>query len=137
MDLREKLETAVNGLGFELVDLEMSNHGKLLRLFIDKPAGINVGDCALVSSHLTRLFAVENVDYERLEVSSPGLDRVLRNTRISSDLPERRRKSKCGCPYPDREVLWVCCAVSTPGSCNWKWTAGCCRWIWPILKRPA
>lgn len=78
MDLREKLEMAVNGLGFELVDIEISNHGKLLRLFIDKPAGINVGDCALVSSHLTRLFVVENIDYERLEVSSPGLDRVLK-----------------------------------------------------------
>ena len=78
MDLREKLETAVNGLGFELVDMEMSAGGKLLRVFIDKSGGINVGDCALVSSHLTRLFAVENIDYERLEVSSPGLDRVLK-----------------------------------------------------------
>ncbi len=78
MDLREKLETAVNGLGFELVDLEMSNHGKLLRVFIDKTGGINVGDCALVSNHLIRLFAVENLVYERLEVSSPGLDRVLK-----------------------------------------------------------
>ena len=78
MDLREKLETAVNGLGFELVDLEMSARGKLLRVFIDKSGGINVGDCALVSNHLTRLFTVENLDYERLEVSSPGLDRVLK-----------------------------------------------------------
>ena len=78
MDLREKLETAVNGLGFELVDMEMSARGKSLRVFIDKSGGINVGDCALVSSHLTRLFAVENIDYERLEVSSPGLDRVLK-----------------------------------------------------------
>ena len=78
MDLREKLETAVNGLGFELVDMEMSARGKLLRVFIDKSGGINVGDCALVSNHLTRLFTVENLDYERLEVSSPGLDRVLK-----------------------------------------------------------
>ena len=78
MDLREKLETAVIGLGYELVDIEMSAGGKLLRVFIDKSAGISVGDCTLVSSHLTRLFAVENVDYERLEVSSPGLDRVLK-----------------------------------------------------------
>jgi len=78
MDLREVLETAVIGLGYELVDLEMSNHGKLLRVFIDKTGGINVGDCALVSNHLIRLFAVENIDYERLEVSSPGLDRVLK-----------------------------------------------------------
>lgn len=78
MDLREKLETAVNGLGFDLVDMEMSAGGKLLRVFIDKSGGINVGDCALVSNHLNRLFEVENIGYERLEVSSPGLDRVLK-----------------------------------------------------------
>jgi ribosome maturation factor RimP len=78
MDLREVLETAVIGLGYELVDLEMSNHGKLLRVFIDKTGGISVGDCALVSNHLIRLFAVENIVYDRLEVSSPGLDRVLK-----------------------------------------------------------
>jgi ribosome maturation factor RimP len=78
MDLREVLETAVIGLGYELVDLEISNHGKVLRVFIDKTGGINVGDCALVSNHLIRLFAVENLVYDRLEVSSPGLDRVLK-----------------------------------------------------------
>ncbi len=78
MDLREVLETAVIGLGYELADLEMSNHGRLLRVFIDKTGGINVGDCALVSNHLIRLFAVENIAYDRLEVSSPGLDRVLK-----------------------------------------------------------
>jgi len=78
VDLRGKLETTVNGLGFELVDMEVSARGKLLRVFIDKSGGINVDDCARVSGHLTRLFAVENLDYERLEVSSPGLDRVLK-----------------------------------------------------------
>ena len=49
-----------------------------MRLFIDKPGGINVDDCAAVSRHLTRVLAVEGIDYERLEVSSPGLDRPLR-----------------------------------------------------------
>ena len=68
----------MTGLGFELVDMEMSTRGKLLRVFIDKLDGINVGDCALVSNHLIRLFAVENLVYEKLEVSSPGLDRVLK-----------------------------------------------------------
>jgi len=47
-------------------------------VFIDKPHGIDVEDCARVSNHLTHLFAVENVAYERLEVSSPGLDRPLK-----------------------------------------------------------
>jgi ribosome maturation factor RimP len=39
---------------------------------------VSVEDCARVSNHLTHLFTVENVDYERLEVSSPGLDRPLK-----------------------------------------------------------
>jgi len=78
MDLQGLLETTLSGLGYELVDLERSAKGKLLRVFIDKPDGINVDDCALVSHHLGRLFTVENVDYDRLEVSSPGMDRPLR-----------------------------------------------------------
>ena len=65
-------------MGFELVDVQASNGGRLLRLFIDKPGGIDVEDCAAVSRQLTRVLAVEGVDYERLEVSSPGLDRPLR-----------------------------------------------------------
>ena len=71
------LRATLEGLGYELVDLESSRSG-LLRVFIDAPAGITVDDCARVSHHLTRLFAVEGVDYERLEVSSPGLDRPLK-----------------------------------------------------------
>jgi ribosome maturation factor RimP len=75
---REKwLAATLEGLGYELVDLESSRSG-LLRIFIDAPRGITVDDCARVSNHLTRLFAVEGVDYERLEVSSPGLDRPLK-----------------------------------------------------------
>ena len=77
-DLSALLETAVSGLGFELVDLEVPGHGALIRVFIDRPGGVNVDDCAAVSNHLTRLFAVEQIDYGRLEVSSPGLDRRLR-----------------------------------------------------------
>jgi ribosome maturation factor RimP len=50
----------------------------LVRVFIDKPGGVDVEDCASVSNHLTHLFAVEGVAYERLEVSSPGLDRPLK-----------------------------------------------------------
>jgi ribosome maturation factor RimP len=72
------VEPAVSGLGFELVDVQASNGGRMLRLFIDKPGGITVDDCAVVSRHLTRVLAVEGIDYERLEVSSPGLDRPLR-----------------------------------------------------------
>ena len=77
MDVLNLVETTVNGLGYELVDLERSSRG-MLRVFIDKPEGIMVEDCQVVSNQLTRLFLVENVDYDRLEVSSPGLDRALK-----------------------------------------------------------
>ena len=71
------LRETLAGLGYELADLETSRGG-LLRVFIDSPRGISVEDCARVSNHLTRAFAVEGIDFERLEVSSPGLDRPLK-----------------------------------------------------------
>jgi ribosome maturation factor RimP len=71
------LRETLAGLGYELVDLE-SSRGGLLRVFIDSPRGISVEDCARVSNHLTRALAVEGIGYERLEVSSPGLDRPLK-----------------------------------------------------------
>jgi len=81
MDLQALLESTLAGLGYELVDLERSGKGLFLRVFIDKLGGINVEDCAAVSQHLTRLLAVENINYDRLEVSSPGLDRLLKKER--------------------------------------------------------
>jgi len=78
MNLGQLLEATLPALGYELVDWEQSPKGRYVRVFIDKPKGVSVEDCAHVSRHLTRLFAVENVDFERLEVSSPGLDRPLR-----------------------------------------------------------
>jgi ribosome maturation factor RimP len=76
--LENVVEPAVTGMGYELVDVQASNGGRLLRLFIDKPGGVTLEDCAAISRHLTRVLAVEGIDYERLEVSSPGLDRPLR-----------------------------------------------------------
>ncbi|MBZ0093243.1 MAG: ribosome maturation factor RimP [Sulfuricellaceae bacterium] len=79
MELRGLLEKTILGLGYEMVDLEISNRGKLLRVFIDKVGGVLIEDCTLVSNHLSRLLAVElDYDYDRLEISSPGLDRPLR-----------------------------------------------------------
>jgi len=86
-DLAELIGQTVNGLGYELVDFETSPRARLLRVFIDRPAaggapgirsGVTVDDCATVSHQLTHLFLVENIDYDRLEVSSPGLDRPLK-----------------------------------------------------------
>jgi ribosome maturation factor RimP len=79
--LENVVEPVVAGMGYELVDLQASNGGRLLRLFIDRAGGIGVEDCAAVSRQLSRVLEVEGVDYERLEVSSPGLDRPLRKER--------------------------------------------------------
>ena len=78
VNLGEILERTLPAMGYELVDWDMSARSGLMRVFIDKPKGVDVGDCARVSTHLTHLFAVEGVDFERLEVSSPGLDRPLK-----------------------------------------------------------
>jgi len=76
--LGEILERTLPPLGYELVDWDLSPRSGLLRVFIDKPNGVDVEDCARVSNHLTHLFAVEQVAYDRLEISSPGLDRALK-----------------------------------------------------------
>jgi len=92
MQLFDLIDKTVSGLGYELVDFEISPRARLLRVFIDRPdapaaegnaaqgdakSGISIDDCSLVSNQLSRVFLVENIDYDRLEVSSPGLDRPL------------------------------------------------------------
>lgn len=80
VNLEQLVDEVVRGLGYELVDLERAGaKARLLRVFIDRAEGIGVEDCARVSSQLGRVLMVENVDYDRLEVSSPGLDRKLRS----------------------------------------------------------
>jgi len=76
--LEEILELTLRGMGFELVDTQRSGGGRLLRIFIDKPGGVTIDDCASTTRHLQRVFAVEGIEYDRLEISSPGLDRPLR-----------------------------------------------------------
>jgi len=82
LNLRVLIEKTVGGLGYELVDIELAARG-LVRVFIDFTPEqadrglITVEDCATVSHQLSHVFTVENINYERLEVSSPGLDRPL------------------------------------------------------------
>ena len=101
------IESAVTGLGYELVDVQASNGGRMLRLFIDKPGGITVEDCATVSRHLTRVFAVEGVDYERLEVSSPGLDRPLRKGSDFARFAGHRAEVRMRTPDPSGRRRFV------------------------------
>lgn len=87
MALQDIVAQTVAGLGYELVELERSAGGTL-RVTIDFPWApgeeekfVNVEDCERVTRQLQYTLEVEEVDYKRLEVSSPGIDRPLRNQR--------------------------------------------------------
>jgi ribosome maturation factor RimP len=81
--LLQLIEKTVVGLDYELVDFEQAAGG-LLRVYIDFPPEqaergmITVEDCEKVTHQLLHVLTVENANYERLEVSSPGLDRPLK-----------------------------------------------------------
>ena len=92
---QQVVEAVLVGLGYELVDMEWAGGG-VLRVFIDLdggPAlsdaagavtgteasiGVGIEDCERASNQLSHVLTVENINYERLEVSSPGLDRPLK-----------------------------------------------------------
>lgn len=89
--LQQVVEQTVSGLGFDLVEIERSSGG-LLRVTIDVPwqpphpgeevtpeRFITVDDCEAVTRQLQFALEVDAVDYQRLEVSSPGIDRPLRH----------------------------------------------------------
>lgn len=85
--LQTLVEQTLAGLGFELLELERSRGGTL-RVTMDcpwtagqEPRSVTVDDCELVTKQLQRVLEVESVAYARLEVSSPGVDRVLRDER--------------------------------------------------------
>jgi ribosome maturation factor RimP len=75
------IEKTVTGMGYELVDFEQAARG-LLRVYIDvtpeADRAVTVDDCEKVTHQLLHVLTVENASYERLEVSSPGLDRPLK-----------------------------------------------------------
>jgi len=77
------LQPILSSMGLELVDLELKKVGRsqVLRVFIDKPGGVNLDDCAEVSRELSVQLDVEDCISSRytLEVSSPGLNRPLKN----------------------------------------------------------
>jgi ribosome maturation factor RimP len=87
MNWQAAVERTVTGLGYDLVDCERSARG-LLRVFIDRVEGhayptgpgefVTVDDCEQVTRQLQYVLEVEGCNYERLEVSSPGLDRPLK-----------------------------------------------------------
>ena len=77
IDLNQMTRDALVPLGLELVSVERAPMG-LLRVTIDRPQGVSIEDCEQASHQLSRVYEVEGLEYRRLEVGSPGVDRPLR-----------------------------------------------------------
>jgi|TARA_B110000305_G_scaffold189238_1_gene211199 ribosome maturation factor RimP len=102
-DVESFIEKMVTQLGYELVDLEIINHGQLLRVFIEKPDTVNIDDCVLVSNQLNHALSVEeDFDFGRLEVSSPGVDRVIKKLEDFGRFNGEKVKIKTRSPISNR-----------------------------------
>lgn len=92
-NIEEKVENLVlkpiNDLGYDLYDIEYAKEGKdyFLRIFIDKPEGIDLNDCEKVNDAINDLLDEANYIQEQyfLEVSSPGIERILRKDKHFND----------------------------------------------------
>lgn len=92
-NIEEKVESlllkTINDLGYDLYDVEYAKEGKdyFLRIFIDKPEGIDLNDCEKVNNAINDL--LDEADYIKeqyfLEVSSPGIERILRKDKHFND----------------------------------------------------
>jgi len=103
IDLEALIEKNVSKLGYELVDLEIINRGELLRIFIDKPNSITIEDCVGVTNQLKLILTVEeDISFDRLEVSSPGTNRVLKKLKDFERFKGEKIKVKTRTPIEER-----------------------------------
>jgi|TARA_B100000902_G_scaffold261249_1_gene247537 ribosome maturation factor RimP len=103
VDLEALIEKNVSKLGYELVDFEIINRGELLRIFIDQPSSITIDDCVDVTNQLKHILTVEkDISFDRLEVSSPGMDRVIKKLNDFDRFKGKKVKIKTRLPVEDR-----------------------------------
>lgn len=97
----------INKYKLDLVDIEFKKEGPnwYLRLFIDKPQGVDLNDCQLISEQLSELLdEVDPIDQSYiLEVSSPGLDRPLKTTKDYERFKNHKVEIKLYMPYNERK----------------------------------
>ena len=102
-DLVVLIEKNVSKLGYELVDFEIINRGELLRIFIDQPSSITIDDCVEVTNQLKNILTVEeDISFDRLEVSSPGMDRVIKKINDFERFKGEKVKIKTRAAIEDR-----------------------------------
>ena len=104
IDLETLIEKNVSKLGYELVDFEIINRGELLRIFIDKPGSITIHDCVDVTNQLKHILTVEeDITFDRLEVSSPGINRVIKKLKDFERFKGEKIKIKTRAPIEERK----------------------------------
>ena len=130
MALKTIIQETVSGLGYELVEVELTSAG-LLRVTIDLLANQNlpnvdagfvvIEDCEKVSRQLSYVLTVEEIQYKRLEVSSPGLDRPLNKPsdfeRFAGDVV----KLKLAAPIDGRKHFEGVLRTESPGKFALDW----------------
>jgi len=102
-DIFALTQQALAGMDIELVDVERAPMG-LLRVTIDRPEGVRIEDCEQASKQLSRVFEVENIDYKRLEVGSPGVDRPLKTAADFVRFAGQRVEIRLRQPVNNRKV---------------------------------
>ena len=104
IDIETLIEKNISKLGYELVDFEIINRGELLRIFIDKPSSINIDDCVDVTNQLKHILTVEeDITFDRLEVSSPGINRVVKKLEDFKRFKGEKIKIKTREPIDERK----------------------------------
>ncbi|MBI5056769.1 MAG: ribosome maturation factor RimP [Nitrospirae bacterium] len=108
--IAETIEPVINSIGFELDDLEFNRMGArgLLRVFIDKDGGVTIDDCERASREIEAVLDVEDIipfSYV-LEVSSPGLDRPLRQPKDFKKYSGKKVRVTTSAPI-DKETFFV------------------------------
>ncbi len=104
--IEQLIEPVLEEMGIELVDMEyLSGQGKgVLRIYADRPAGISLDDCAMVSREIGHLLDVKDLlpHHYVLEVSSPGLDRPLKKEKDFLMAVGKKIKVKTAVPLKGR-----------------------------------
>lgn len=101
-EIEQLVEPVLAEMGIELVDMEFSSeqNRRVLRIYADRPTGINLDDCAMVSREIGNLLDVKDLLQNRyvLEVSSPGLNRPLKREKAFLRVIGQKIKVKTAVP---------------------------------------
>jgi ribosome maturation factor RimP len=107
--VREVVKPIIQSEGMELVDLEYrrENRGRVLRLYIDQEGGVTLNDCASISHEIDRNLEVEGIPPGgyTLEVSSPGLNRPLKEEADFHRFKNRKVKVRTAAPIEDKKTF--------------------------------